>query len=156
MTTRSDPKTRLTVDRLIAAPRELVFKMLTDAGHLDLWWGPDGFKTETHDLNFAVGGMWRFTMHGSDGKDWPNWIRYEEITPPERIVYEHGSEVGEPPWFFGTITLDAEGDGTRITISLQFPTAEARTAATEHGAEDGGKQTLARLDAYVTGPQTLA
>ncbi|MDY6960371.1 MAG: SRPBCC domain-containing protein, partial [Pseudomonadota bacterium] len=64
MTMQPDPNTSLTVDRLIAAPRELVFKMLTEAGHLDQWWGPDGFKTETHEMDFKVGGMWRYTMHG--------------------------------------------------------------------------------------------
>lgn len=156
MTVKPDPNTSLAVDRLIAAPRELVFKMLTEAGHLDQWWGPDGFKTETHEMDFTVGGLWRYTMHGPDGKDWPNWIRYTEITSPKRIVYDHGAEVGEPAWFVGTITLDTEGDGTRITILLQFPTAQAREETMKHGAEDGGKQTLARLDAYVTGPQTLA
>lgn len=156
MTMTSDPNSSLTVDRLIAAPRDLVFKMLTEAGHLDQWWGPNGFKTETHEMNFIVGGLWRYTMHGPDGKDWANWIRYTEITPPERITYDHGAEVGEPAWFTGTITLDTEGDGTRITISLQFPTAQARAETMKHGAEEGGRQTLARLDAYVTGPQTQA
>lgn len=155
MTTKLDPSRTLKVDRFIAAPRDLVFKMLTEAGHLDQWWGPDEFKTETHEMDFSVGGLWRYTMHGRD-KDWPNWIRYTEITPPERIAYDHGSEIGEPPWFTGMITLEAEGDGTRITITMVFPSAEARDATLEFGAVEGGKQTLARLDAYVTGPQTLA
>tara|TARA_R100001132_G_C3249270_1_gene77043 strand:+ start:638 stop:871 length:234 start_codon:yes stop_codon:yes gene_type:complete len=71
-----DPAKIIRVERTISAPRELVFESLSDAGHLDQWWGPDGFVNETHEMDFAVGGLWRYTMHGPDGKDWPNWIRY--------------------------------------------------------------------------------
>ena len=155
MTTGQDSNRIITVDRLIAAPPDLVFKMLTEARHLDKWWGPDGFITETHEMDFSVGGLRRYTKHGLD-KDWPNWIRYKEISPPSRIAYDHGAELGEPAWFEGAITLEAEGDATRITITLTFPTAEAREATLKYGAVEGGKQTLARLDAYVTAPLTQA
>ncbi|MCJ8519313.1 uncharacterized protein YndB with AHSA1/START domain [Pseudorhizobium tarimense] len=155
MMTGQDSNRIISVNRLISAPPELVFKMLTAARHLDKWWGPDGFVTETHGMDFSVGGLWRYTMHGPD-KDWPNWIRYKEISPPNRIAYDHGAEVGEPAWFEGAITLEAEGDATRITITLTFATAEAREATVKHGAVEGGKQTLARLDAYVTAPLTQA
>lgn len=156
MTTAIDSSRTIEVDRLIAAPRELVFEMLTDASHLDQWWGPDGFKTETHEMDFSVGGLWRYTMHGPDGKDWPNWIRYREITQPARIVYDHGDEIGGPALFEGMIALTAEGEKTRITITLLFPTVEMREATEKFGAVEGGRQTLARLDAFVTGPQTQA
>ena len=149
MTTVDHSDRMIQVDRLIAAPRDLVFQMLTEARHLDQWWGPDGFITETHEMDFSVGGLWRYTMHGPD-KDWPNWIRYTEISPPERIAYDHGAEIGEPAWFEGSITLKTEGTGTRITITLVFPTPEAKEGSLKYGAVDGGKQTLARLDAYVT------
>ncbi len=155
MTTVTDSNRTIEVDRFIAAPRELVFKMLTDARHLDKWWGPDGFVTETHEMDFSVGGLWHYTMHGMD-KDWPNWIRSKEISAPERIAYDHGAELGEPAWFEGAITLRAEGEGTRITITLTFPTPEAREATLKFGAVEGGRQTLARLDAYVTAPLTQA
>ena len=155
MTTVQDGNRIIAVDRLISAPRELVFKMLTEARHLDQWWGPDGFRTETLEMDFSVGGLWRYTMNGTD-KEWPNWIRNKEITPPGRIAYDHGAEIGEPAWFEGTITLTSEGEGTRITITLIFPTPEAREESMKFGAVEGGRQTLARLDAYVTAPLTQA
>ncbi|CAH0341380.1 SRPBCC family protein [Rhizobium sp. CECT 9324] len=154
MKTHYDPAKILQVDRLVGAPIDLVFKMFTDAGHLDQWWGPDGFRNETHEMDFSVGGLWRYTMHGPDGKDWPNWIRYQDISPPTRIAYAHGGEAGEPAHFDGVITLQTEGDKTRVTITLIFPTTQARDATIEFGAVDGGKQTLARMDAYVCGLTT--
>lgn len=148
MTAELDPARILRVERLVGAPVDLVFEMFTDARHLDAWWGPDGFRNETHELDFSVGGLWRYTMHGPDGKDWPNWIRYREITQPTRIAYEHGGEMGEAAHFDGIITLDAEGAETRVTLTLIFQTTEARDATLKFGAVDGGNQTLARLDAY--------
>lgn len=151
-----DPARILQVDRLVGAPINLVFEMFADAGHLDQWWGPDGFRNETHEMDFSVGGVWRYTMHGPDGKDWPNWIRYQDISPPTRIAYEHGAEIDEPAHFEGVITLQTEGNRTRVTITMTFPTAEARDATIKFGAVEGGKQTLARLDAYVSGTHMRA
>jgi uncharacterized protein YndB with AHSA1/START domain len=148
MTMSLDNSRKIQVDRLVHAPPELVFRMLTDPKHLDQWWGPNGFRTETHEMNFSVGGVWRYTMHGPD-RDWPNWIRYKEITPPTRLVYDHGGEITEPALFQGTISLEPEADGTRITITLLFQTTEARDATLEFGAVEGGKQNLARLEAYL-------
>jgi uncharacterized protein YndB with AHSA1/START domain len=144
-----DPARTITITRLVSAPRDLVFKVMTQAKHIDAWWGPDGFRNETHEMNFFPGGLWRYSMHGPDGKDWPNWIRYKVITPPELIIYDHGGEIGEPAMFEGCIALEAKGGKTLVTLSLTFPTAQAREATVKFGAVEGGEQNLARLDAYV-------
>ncbi|SMC60807.1 SRPBCC family protein [Rhizobium sp. RU36D] len=150
MTSALDPTTTLSVSRSVKAPPALVFQMFSDARHLDAWWGPDGFTNETHALDFSVGGVWHYTMHGPDGKAWPNWIRYREIDPPSRLLYDHGGELGEPAHFEGLITFEADEDATLVTLTLIFPTAEARNATLKFGAVEGGNQTLAKLDAFVT------
>ena len=142
---RPDPAKTIEVSRLVNAPRALVFKMFTEAKHIDAWWGPEGFRNETHEMSFFVGGLWRYTMHGPDGKDWPNWIKYKVITPPELIIYDHGGEVGEPAHFEGSTTFEAQGDKTLVTLRLLFPTTEARDATIKFGAVQGGEQTLSRL-----------
>lgn len=144
----ADPTRTLEVSRLVNAPRDLVFTVLSDPHHIDQWWGPDGFRNETHEMEFAEGGVWRYTMHGPDGKAWPNWIRYRAIHKPGRITYEHGAEIGEPAHFDGEITLEEKGAQTLVTLTLVFPSKEARDATLKFGAVEGGKQTLARLDIY--------
>jgi len=144
-----DPAKVLRVERTVGAPRDLVFEAFSDARHLDAWWGPNGFTNETHAMEFAVGGLWHYTMYGPDGKVWPNWIRYTEISPPSRIAYEHGAELGEAAHFNGIITFEDEGGRTRVSLILVFATKEARDATLEFGAVEGGNQTLAKLDAYV-------
>ena len=76
--------------RVFDAPRELVFSVWTDPKHLAQWWGPNGFTTTTSAFDMRPGGVWRFVMHGPDGRDYQNRITFDEIVPPERIVYHHG------------------------------------------------------------------
>jgi len=151
MSAELDPGKIIRIERSIAAPRELVFEAFSDPKHLDAWWGPDGFTNETHEMEFSVGGLWRYTMHGPDGKTWPNWIRYTEISAPSRIAYDHGGEIDEPAHFGGLITFDEAAAQTRVTLTLVFETQQARDATIEFGAVEGGQQTLAKLELYVLG-----
>ncbi len=135
--------------RVFDAPRDLVYRMFTEAGHVDRWWGPRGFRNTTHSMDVRVGGIWNYTMHGPDGVDYANEVRYLELVRPERIVYDHGVP-GEEPMFRTTITLEEAGHRTRLTMRMLFPTAEERDAVVKkHGAEEGLHQTLDCLDAHL-------
>ncbi len=137
--------------REFAAPRELVFEIWTDPKHLSQWWGPNGFTTTTLSFDMQPGGVWRFVMHGPDGRDYQNRITYEEVIPPQRIVYRHGGgEDVEPVRFTTTVTFDDLGGKTRITMRMDFPSATERDRVIkEYGADKGLTETLARLSEYV-------
>lgn len=146
-----DPRS-LIATRVIDAPRELVFEAWTDPKHLAQWWGPDGFTTTTRSFDMRPGGVWRFVMHGPDGRDYQNRITYDEIVRPERIVYRHGGgEDVEPVQFEVTVTFEDLGNRkTRLTMRGQFPSAaERERVIKEYGADKGMVQTLARLIAHV-------
>jgi uncharacterized protein YndB with AHSA1/START domain len=139
----------IVITRLFDAPRERVFAAWTDPAHIGEWWGPTGFTTTIHEMDVRPGGVWRFIMHGPDGVDWPNWIRYSEVVAPERLVYAHGGEREEPE-FHVTTTFEDEGGRTRLTMRSLFPSAAARDyVVREHGAIEGGNQTLDRLGEYL-------
>jgi uncharacterized protein YndB with AHSA1/START domain len=138
--------------RVLAAPRALVFSVWTDPKHLVQWWGPNGFRTTTHAFDFRPGGVWRFVMHGPDGRDYQNRITFDEIVAPERIVYRHdGAEDAEPVTFTQTVTFEDIGNGeTRLIWHGKFPWAEERARVIrEYGADKGLAQTMARLDDYL-------
>lgn len=141
----------IVVSREIAAPRERVFQAFLDPANIDQWWGPTGFRNETHSMEPKVGGVWRYTMHGPEGTIYPNQITYLEITPPERLVYDHGDF--ERVRFRSTLTFEDTEGKTRVTLRLRFPTPEERDAQLEFGAYEGGNQTLARLAAFVEGKE---
>jgi uncharacterized protein YndB with AHSA1/START domain len=137
------------ITRLFDAPRDTVFSVWTDPAQVGIWWGPTGFTTTTHEMDVRPGGFWRYTMHGPDGRDWPNWIAYSEVARPERLVYAHGGSREEAE-FHVTVTFDEEDGKTRLTMRSLFPTAEARDfVVREHKAVEGGNQTLDRLAEYL-------
>ena len=144
----------IVLTRVFDAPRELVWKAWTDPRHLTEWWGPRGFTTTTSRMEVRPGGVWRFVMHGPDGRDYQNMITYLEVVEPERLVYKHGGEKDcEPVNFQVTVTFEKEGprgDKTKLTMRSIFPSANAREfVVREYNAIEGGKQTLARLGEHL-------
>lgn len=137
----------LTVTRSFRAPKDLVFKAWTDPKHLAHWWGPQGFTTTTEEIDVRSGGVWRYVMHGPDGTDYVNVISFIDVTNAEKLEYSHGDgEVEE--LFRVTVTLEQQGDGTRLTMRSLFRSEEELKLSVEkYGALEGANQTLDRLEA---------
>lgn len=134
--------------RLIDAPRELVWEAWTDPQQLAAWWGPSGFTNEIEAMDVRPGGVLRLVMVGPDGVRYPNEIRYHEVERPARLRWTHASGPGEDPNSFETeVTFEELGARTRVTLRAVFQSAAAREfVIRNHNAEEGGRQTLARLD----------
>ena len=138
--------------RVFDATRDLVFEVWTDPKHLSQWWGPNGFTTTTSHFDMRPGGVWRFVMHGPDGRDYQNRITFEEVVRPERLVYSHGgADDVEPVKFRSIVTFEDIGGGkTRLTLKGTFPSAAERARViAEYGADKGMVQTRSRLGQYV-------
>ncbi|WP_454301806.1 SRPBCC domain-containing protein [Salana multivorans] len=94
-------------------------------------------------------------MHGPDGTHYPNWLTWQEITPPERIVLLHGDHPGDPNAFTSFITFEPVDGSTQLTMHTVFLTKELRDDAVErYGAIEGGRQTLGRLASTSPRPHT--
>ena len=80
------PETEIVIHRRLAAPRDLVWRVWTEADHLAVWCKPDGFtsRIDSHDLK--VGGYWRYVMIGPDGVEYPSDGMFVEVDPPNRLV----------------------------------------------------------------------
>jgi uncharacterized protein YndB with AHSA1/START domain len=141
----------LKISRLINAPRELVFEAWTDPKHLAKWWGPNGCINTIQKMDVKKNGELILTMHTPDGTDYPNRIIYEEVVKPEKLVYSHddGSD-NDPRGFHVTVTFDAQGKKTFLTMHAVWKSVAAFAELAKFGAIEGGKQTLERLEAYVT------
>ena len=136
----------ITLQRILNAPRELVFEVWTQPHHIVKWWGPKGFTNTTQRMDVRKGGVWDSIMHGPDGTDYKNHIVYNEVTPPERLIYTHESG----PWFQATVTFEEHGNQTRLTMQMVFESVEQRDRTIKAvNAVEGGKQTLGRLADYL-------
>jgi uncharacterized protein YndB with AHSA1/START domain len=143
-------KPQIITSRLINAPRELVWKVLTSPDHIKHCWGPDGFTHTITKMDVQPGGQWLFMMHGPDGTDYPNRVNYHTVKPPSFMSFEHdGGKDGPGEFRFnGEIELFDEGSKTRIEMRLTLGSIEMRDGIAGYAAA-GGRQNLERLAAYL-------
>jgi uncharacterized protein YndB with AHSA1/START domain len=135
----------LRITKILKTPIDLTWKAWTNPEHIVNWWGPDGFTITIRKLDLEEGGEWRLTMHGPDGRNYPNRSIYREIIPFKKIVFEHFN-----PHFITTVLFESKDEGTEIDWALLFDTVELReTVIKAHKADEGQKQTLARLEKYL-------
>lgn len=105
---------------LLDASPEQVFAAIKDPARIARWWGPEGFSNTIHTFEFVEGGQWLLTMHGPDGKDYPNESRFARIVPDQCVVIEHFSG----HHFFLTLELEAQDQSTRLKWQQTFDTLE--------------------------------
>lgn len=152
MTTVSTPATEPVIlfTRVFNAPRELVYQAWTDPKHVPNWFGPRGFTITTYEMDVRPGGVWRFTMHGPDGVDYPNRVVYNEVVKPERLAYSHDGDEEGAARFNVTITFEEQGGKTKLTMDMRFESVAARDlTVTKYPAVEGGIQNLDRLGEYL-------
>ena len=134
------------VSRTFRAPIELMWEVWTSPEHIINWWGPDGFASTIHTMDFQEGGEWKLTLHGPDGTNYPNRSIFMEIIPFKKIVFEHFN-----PHFITTVLFDKKGEETEIDWSMLFDTPEIFEVVIKvHKADEGLKQNLERLEKYLS------
>jgi uncharacterized protein YndB with AHSA1/START domain len=133
----------MVLTRSLDAPVKMVWDAYTKPEQVALWWGPKGFTNTIHEMVVKPGGLWRLTMHGPDGKDYPNRIEFIEVVEQKRLVYHHGDDKN-PRKFHVTTDFIAEGSQTKIVNRMRFPTA-AECAAIKKFAIEGYHSTTDRL-----------
>jgi len=147
-TTPSDRE--ITLTRLFDAPRRLVWDAMSKPEHVRRWWGilDDRHSVTVCEIDFRVGGAWRFVGRGPGGEYGFHGV-YREIAEPERVVF---TEIYEP--FPGdgslvTSVLTEEGDKTRLTVTALYPSKEVRDIVISTGMEKGAAISYDRLEDLV-------
>lgn len=162
----SDPNTiPIVITREFDAPRNLVFKALTEPDRLACWWGPRGTSATSVAMDLRPGGSYHYGMGRPGGEVmWGLWI-FREIVEPERLVFvntlsdEAGESIRHPampgwPELLTVMTL-SERDG-RTTLTVEFgplPDASDAERATFAGGSGGASQgwagALDKLEAHL-------
>lgn len=108
--------------RVLPFSRDQIFQAIAEPQRIARWWGPAGFSNTIAAFDFREGGEWKFTMHGPDGTDYPNVVRFDAIEAPHSVVLRHVSA----PHFRLFVTLSEEGSGTRLHWRQLFDDARVR------------------------------
>jgi|HubBroStandDraft_6_1064221.scaffolds.fasta_scaffold391694_2 uncharacterized protein YndB with AHSA1/START domain len=157
----------LNLSRIVDAPRDLVFKVWTDAEHFAQWFGPREVAIPFCRIDPRPGGALHFCHRLGDGTE--VWVKglYREFVVPERLVFtlwfvdatgRPAAHPMFPDWPLDTIILTsvtfADLDGkTRLTVrqALEPAAAAAKDVVKRErqAARAGWAETLDRLDEYV-------
>jgi uncharacterized protein YndB with AHSA1/START domain len=130
---------RLELRGEMPAPRERVWRALTEPEELAEWWGPNGFTSPSVELDLRVGGGYRIAMQPPEGELFHLSGEFTEVDPPLRLAYTF---VWDPPnpddqETVATLSLEEAGDSTELTL-VQGPFAtEERFALHRDGWTDG-------------------
>ncbi len=81
----------LRIERVFAAPRELVFRAWLSPEQLSSWYGPAGFTAPEARIVVepSVGGRWELVMVGPGAMEHPLRSRIVELVEPELLVIEN-------------------------------------------------------------------
>ena len=141
-------KQEILITREFDAPRELVFKAVTNPNLVSQWWGPRYLSTVVDKMDVRPGGQWRFINRDAEGKEYAFHGVYHEILAPERIIDTFEFE-GLPET--GHVTLETmkleelPGGRTRLTTQSVFQSIADRDATLQSGMESGINDTYDRL-----------
>ncbi len=86
----TDAPNELRFSRIFDAPRELVFRCMTDPDHLTHFWGPKGVSTprDRIEVDARPGGVFETVMvNDSDGSEYPTRAVYGEVRAPELLSW---------------------------------------------------------------------
>jgi uncharacterized protein YndB with AHSA1/START domain len=149
-TTYTTPSDReIAVTRVFDAPRGLVFEAHTKPEHLRNWMlGPDGWTMPVCEIDLRPGGAWHFVWRRADGTEMGMRGVYKEVVPPEKLVSTE-SWGGDWPETINTLRLSEQDGKTTLTITILYPSKEARDAVLNTGMKDGMSQSFERLADYL-------
>ena len=139
----------IVMTREFRAPRKLVFDALVKPALIQRWMlGPPGWSMPVCEFEPKVGAAYRFLWRNdADGAEMGMGGVVREIVPGEKLV---ATEKFDEPWYPGeavvTHTL-AEKDGrTTLTMTIRYPSREARDIALQSPMEQGVAAGYDRLE----------
>ena len=138
-------KKEIVISRVFDAPRERVFRTITDPHFIPLWWGPKRLTTTVDKMDVQPGGTWRFIQRDTEDNTYAFHGVYREIVPPERLVstFEYEGMPGHE--LIETVTLEDQNGRTLITDTVLFKSVGDRENTLQSGMESGAIESMERF-----------
>jgi uncharacterized protein YndB with AHSA1/START domain len=143
----------LVFERTFDAPRERVWRALTDPEQVPHWWGKHGTTTIVEEMDVRPGGKWRYVSRAADRDDVTFYGEYLEVDPPNGYKWtfmfdvEGVGPMGGPE----TCTLEDVGGRTKVVSIGHMNSVEELEGALATGMVAGALETWDRLAALVAG-----
>jgi uncharacterized protein YndB with AHSA1/START domain len=143
------PRTDLEIDRnaftirlvrtFAATPLE-IFAAWTRPEHVTCWWDAAGEPLTACEIDLRPGGAFKFVTKGHPEMAFAGI--YQEISPPERLVFEAMGATGR-------VTFQAAAGQTHLTVEIECRSADQLAQYLRMGVDVGTAQTLDNLVTYM-------
>lgn len=132
----------LVLDRVLNAPREVLWRCWTDPKLLEQWFCPKPWYITDPVLDLRPGGEFSSVMHGPEGEEFPNTGVVLEVVEHEKLVFTDAFTPGwRPsgrPFMAAQVTFEDAGDGkTHYVARAMHWTDEARAEHEKMGFHEG-------------------
>lgn len=141
------------ITRTVNAPRHLVYRAWTTPELVRKWWAGRRGGMTVADMDFRVGGAWRYVMVANGGFEVAFHGTYREIVPNERIVHTEVMETAGTPTdseegaVVNTVTFEeADGGATTVRIRTDAGSREVRDMIAQSGMEGGVREQFELLE----------
>jgi uncharacterized protein YndB with AHSA1/START domain len=141
----------LVFERTFDAPREQVWKALTDPNLVPRWWGKHGTTTIVEEMDVRPGGKWRYISREPNRDDIAFYGEYLEVDPPNGFRWTFMFDVDGVGPMGGpeTFTLEDVGGRTKVISIGHMGSVEVLEGALETGMVGGAFETWDRLEALL-------
>ncbi len=137
---------QILITREFDAPRHLVYQAWTTPELVRRWWCGRRGEMTVLEMDFRVGGAWRYVMIATGGHEVGFHGEYREIVPNERIVSTEVYEGMPDAQALNTLTFTEVDGRTTLTLLVQHQSKAHRDAHVESGMEDGLQDALDLLE----------
>lgn len=143
----------IAMSRIYDAPRELVWRAMTDPKHVARWWGGPGFTNPVCEMDVRPGGAWHHVMRFPDGHELDMHFVFVEVERPRRLMWRSANptpdRVGPPDSVIDVTLEDLGGTRTFWTMVARFSSLAERNAALAMGFTGPIEASGNRLVAYL-------
>ena len=142
----------ITVKRVFAAERSIVWDAFTKKEMLDRWWAPKPWKARTKTIDFREGGHWHYAMVGPDGEVHWALVDYFQIEPLkcfsglDAFTDENGVVNKDLPQSNWEVAFTDKGQDTMVQFDITYEDLSQLEATIEMGFKEGLAMALDGLD----------
>jgi uncharacterized protein YndB with AHSA1/START domain len=150
MEVRSDHELMLEIERVIPAPRPVVFAAFSDPNELVKWWGPEGFTTPSLKFQARVGERYRIQMQPPEGDPFFLVGEFREVEQPARLTFTFVWEDPDPDDVQTLVDLSFRGLGEATEVALKQGPFKTEPRRALH--RDGWTESFDKLERLIAGP----
>ncbi len=143
------PPFELVLERVIQAPRDLVYDAWTQPDQIKHWFAPKPFQLVVKQMDFRPGGKFSMAMQGPDGQHFPFTGVYGVIIPPVLLSWNGEFATGPAGQMSTMVSFEEEDGGTKLRVRQSFFTMTPEIEQATKGAKQGWGMTLDQLTDYL-------